>query len=130
MRVCRLDKDTRVSAEIHWIANTEQGTLRIQNEPGYRTLEDSNQVLRFHSLRSLIDEGQFTCRVYSAAGNATASYNITIIEVPYGPQVNVQPAAAPRTITISWRAPFNGNKPILYYRVRFRRDDTGGFVIV
>ena len=124
-RACRLNKDSRVSADIRWFRTTEQGTLQIQSEPGYRVLDHDNQVLRFISLRSLTDEGQFTCRVYSVAGNASASYNITIIEVPLQPNANAVIADAPRTITITWNAPFNGNRPILNYRVRRRETSTG-----
>ena len=59
------------------------------------------------------------------AGNASASYNITIIEVPLQPNANAVIADAPRTITITWNAPFNGNRPILNYRVRRRETSTG-----
>lgn len=124
-RACRLNKDSRVSASIQWFKTTEQGTLQIQNEPGYRVLDDDNQVLRFISLRSLTDEGQFSCSVTSAAGNASARYNITIIEVPLRPNAEAETAEAPRTITITWTAPFNGNRPILNYRVRRRETSTG-----
>lgn len=124
-RACRLSKDSRVSADISWFRTTDQGTLQIQSEPDNRVIDEDNQVLRFISLRSLLDEGQFTCRVVSPAGNRTASYNITIVEVPFGPRVTATLSDQPRTINLAWTAPFNGNRPILNYRVRSREFNKG-----
>ena len=120
-----LDIDRRVNAQILWYRNNN-----LITPDSYRQLLNNNQTLKFTPIRSLEDEGQFTCRVFSEAGNATQSYSITVVNVP----TRVEPTAQlstdrTRSITISWTAPRDGNSPIRRYIIRYRENSTCKFHI-
>lgn len=124
-RSCTLDKDRRISATILWYVN---GVPLVPDL--YRTLLDDNQTLQFNPLRSLTDQGVFMCRVYTDAGNATKAYNITVIEVPLSVNPTAELSSIPRAITVSWRAPFDGNTPITKYILRSRENSACKFVFI
>ena len=118
-RSCSLEKDNRVSAQILWY---HQGELVVSG--GTRELLHNNETLKFSPIRSPNDQGQFTCQVFSDAGNAAHSFNITIIEVPLKMEPSAVLASEPRAINITWSAPINGNLPILRYQIEYRENTT------
>lgn len=117
-RSCMLNLDSRITATILWYHNSD--TVLV-NSPK-RKLLNGNQTLRFEALETLNDQGVFTCQVFSNAGNATRSYNISVIEVPQRPTVQAELSSTARAIEIRWQKPYDGNRLITGYNIRYRMD--------
>lgn len=121
-RACLLDKDSRVSATILWYLNIRGSETLIENTD-FRKLQNNNQSLQLSGIEYLRDQGLYTCKVTSSAGNGERTYNITIIEIPRKPEVHAELSTGTRrAILITWTAPYNGNKAITGYNIRYKED--------
>lgn len=116
VRSCLLNKDSRIEAQILWFQDGSPLDLSISS----RSLQQQNQTLAFNRLETIVDQGLFTCRVTSIAGDDTRTYNITIVEVPRKPKVRAVLATIKRAINVTWTEPYNGNKRITSYNIRYK----------
>lgn len=119
-RSCLLNKDSRVEAQILWFQDGQPIDLSVSS----RSLLNQNQTLKFNRLQTIVDQGLFKCKVTSVAGDDTRTYNITIIEVPRKPEVKAVLASLPRAINVTWKEPYDGNRRITAYNIRYKVDGT------
>lgn len=67
------------------------------------------------------DAGVYTCSVSSPGGNERRHAHLSILELPYPPNVAQAERVGPRAVNVSWTVGFDGNSPILKYIVQKRQ---------
>lgn len=67
------------------------------------------------------DAGVYTCSVSSPGGNERRHAHLSILELPYPPNVAQAERVGSRAVNVSWNVGFDGNSPILKYIVQKRQ---------
>lgn len=67
------------------------------------------------------DAGVYTCSVSSPGGSEKRHAHLSILELPYPPNVAQAERVGPRVVNVSWTVGFDGNSPILKYIVQKRQ---------
>lgn len=67
------------------------------------------------------DAGVYTCSVSSPGGSERRHAHLSILELPYPPNVAQAERVGPRAVNVSWTVGFDGNSPILKYIVQKRQ---------
>ncbi|XP_050535550.1 protein sidekick isoform X2 [Daktulosphaira vitifoliae] len=115
---CRVSNDPTVLYQIDWFHNNKSigaGNGRIKVS-GDGTLEIG--VVRAS------DAGIYTCSVSSPGGDERRHAYLSILELPYPPNVVQAERVGPRSVNVSWTIGFDGNSPILKYIIQKRQIET------
>lgn len=67
------------------------------------------------------DAGVYTCSVSSPGGSERRHAHLSILELPYPPNVAQAERVGARAVNVSWTVGFDGNSPILKYIVQKRQ---------
>jgi hypothetical protein len=63
------------------------------------------------------DSGVFTCSAQNRHGNAQRQTRLLVQQAPETPSAITAHALSPNSVQITWTRPFDGNAPLLHYRI-------------
>ncbi|XP_026815472.1 protein sidekick isoform X3 [Rhopalosiphum maidis] len=115
---CKVSSDPSVLYQIDWFHNNKSlgaGNSRIK--------VSADGTLEIGVVRAS-DAGVYTCSVSSPGGNEKRHAHLSILELPYPPNVAQAERVGPRSVNVSWTVGFDGNSPILKYIVQKRQIET------
>ncbi|XP_050437025.1 protein sidekick isoform X2 [Adelges cooleyi] len=115
---CRVSSDPTVVYQIDWFHNNKSigaGNGRIK--------VSADGTLEIGVVRAS-DAGDYTCSVSSAGGDERRHAYLSILELPYPPNVVQAERVGSRSVNVTWTVGFDGNSPILKYIIQKRQLET------
>lgn len=103
--------------------------LNVQNQLIKNGLKDLNQLstdeVRYWLTLSITaarrtDSAVFTCQALNRYGTAEKNFRLIVQEKPDPPTTLLVQRITAYSVTLTWSAPFNGNSPLLEFRIQCR----------
>ncbi|KAG1675519.1 Down syndrome cell adhesion molecule [Nymphon striatum] len=87
---------------------------QINSFPGYKTAKMVIPVLETE------DHGHYTCHAINEFGTNSTEYFLSILEKPHPPEGLLLLKKNADSYKLSWKEPYNGNRPIIRYSVELK----------